>query len=205
MGKGNVTTTSGFTEIPGARRHRQTLRQRLLLSSAGGAPARRRTRHQRRAAKARGGIDFARLALRSVIGVALSTLFAGAAYANPLEGTVTAGAATIQSSTPKSMEILQSTDKAIINWKSFSIDAGEKVTFQQPSASSVTLNRVTGNDPSKIMGSLSANGTVMLVNPNGVVIGAGRRWMSAGWWRPPPTSRRQTSSTRPPPSRTPWW
>ncbi|WP_082413755.1 filamentous hemagglutinin N-terminal domain-containing protein [Azospirillum brasilense] len=73
------------------------------------------------------------------------------------------------------MEILQSTDKAIINWKSFSIDAGEKVTFQQPSASSVTLNRVTGADPSKIMGSLSANGTVMLVNPNGVVIGAGAK------------------------------
>ncbi|TWA85685.1 hypothetical protein FBZ83_103277 [Azospirillum brasilense] len=176
MGKGNVTTTSGFTEIPGARRHRQTLRQRLLLSSATEAPQRGGgTRRQRRAAKARGGIDFARLALRSVIGVALSTLFAGAAYANPLEGTVTAGAATIQSSTPKSMEILQSTDKAIINWKSFSIDAGEKVTFQQPSAASVTLNRVTGADPSKIMGSLSANGTVMLVNPNGVVIGAGAK------------------------------
>ncbi|WP_454016197.1 filamentous hemagglutinin N-terminal domain-containing protein [Azospirillum sp. Marseille-Q6669] len=176
MGKGNVTTTSGFTELPGARRHRQTLRQRLLLSSATEAPQRGGgTRRQRRAAKAQGGIDFARLALRSVIGVALSTLFAGAAYANPLEGTVTAGAATIQSATPKSMEILQSTDKAIINWKSFSIDAGEKVTFQQPSASSVTLNRVTGNDPSKIMGSLSANGTVMLVNPNGVVIGAGAK------------------------------
>ncbi|CAO3380993.1 filamentous hemagglutinin N-terminal domain-containing protein [Azospirillum argentinense] len=176
MGKGNVTTTSGITEIPGARRHRQTLRQRLLLSSATEAPQRGAgTRRQRRAAKARGGIDFARMALRSVIGVALSTLFAGAAYANPLEGTVTAGAATIQSTTPKSMEILQSTDKAIINWKSFSIDAGEKVTFQQPSASSVTLNRVTGNDPSKIMGSLSANGTVMLVNPNGVVIGAGAK------------------------------
>ncbi|QCN98175.1 filamentous hemagglutinin N-terminal domain-containing protein (plasmid) [Azospirillum argentinense] len=176
MGKGNVTTTSGFTELPGARRHRQTLRQRLLLSSATEAPQRGGgTRRQRRAAKARGGIDFARLALRSVIGVALSTLFAGAAYANPLEGTVTAGAATIQSATPKSMEILQSTDKAIINWKSFSIDAGEKVTFQQPSAASVTLNRVTGNDPSKIMGSLSANGTVMLVNPNGVVIGAGAK------------------------------
>ncbi|MBB3264626.1 filamentous hemagglutinin family protein [Azospirillum sp. OGB3] len=176
MGKSNLTTTSGITEIPGARRNRQTLRQRLLLSSATEAPQRGGgTRRQRRAAKAKGGIDVARLALRSVIGLALSTLFAGAAYANPLEGTVTAGAATIQSATPKSMEILQSTDKAIINWKSFSIDAGEKVTFQQPSASSVTLNRVTGNDPSKIMGSLSANGTVMLVNPNGVVIGAGAK------------------------------
>ncbi|MBK4722863.1 filamentous hemagglutinin N-terminal domain-containing protein, partial [Azospirillum sp. YIM DDC1] len=176
MGKGNVTTTPGITEIPGARRHRQTLRQRLLLSSATEAPQRGGgTRRQRRAAKAKGGVDFARLALRSVIGVALSTLFAGAAYANPLEGTVTAGAATIQSTTPKSMEILQSTDKAIINWKSFSIDAGERVNFQQPSASSVTLNRVTGADPSKIMGSLSANGTVMLVNPNGVVIGAGAK------------------------------
>lgn len=61
MGKGNVTTTSGFTEIPGARRHRQTLRQRLLLSSAAEAPQRGGgTRHQRRAAKARGGIDLDR-------------------------------------------------------------------------------------------------------------------------------------------------
>ncbi|ALJ38136.1 hypothetical protein [Azospirillum brasilense] len=92
MGKGNVTNTPGITEIPGARRHRQTLRQRLLLSSATESPQRGGgTRRQRRAAKAKGGIDFARLALRSVIGVALSTLFAGAAYANPLEGTVTAG------------------------------------------------------------------------------------------------------------------
>jgi len=34
---------------------------------------------------------------------------------------------------------------------------------------------VVGNDPSAIYGSLNANGTVMLVNPNGIVFGAGSR------------------------------
>ncbi len=91
--------------------------------------------------------------------------------ANPQNGIVAAGDATIVTAAPHRVDIVQSSERAIINWQGFSIDAGEVTDFQQPSASSVTLNRVRGSQASVIAGSLTANGTVMLVNPNGVVIG----------------------------------
>ncbi len=105
----------------------------------------------------------------------LGSLFGVQAYANPAGGSVVAGNASIVQATPDTLNVVQSSNKAIVNWQSFSIGAGETVNFQQPSAKSVTLNRVTGNNPSAIFGSLNANGTVMLVNPNGVVFGAGSR------------------------------
>ncbi len=105
----------------------------------------------------------------------LGSLFGAQAYANPTGGSVVAGNASIVQATPDTLNVVQSSNKAIINWQSFSIGAGETVNFQQPSNKSVTLNRVTGNDPSAIFGSLNANGTVMLVNPNGIVFGPGSR------------------------------
>lgn len=62
-------------------------------------------------------------------------------------------------------------EKAIVNYKTFNINVNEAVQFIQPSASSCVLNRVVGSDPSSILGSLSANGKVFLVNPNGVYFG----------------------------------
>jgi len=102
---------------------------------------------------------------------ALTALSAPQAHANPAGGTVVAGSASIGTSTPGTTDIVQSTGKAIINWQSFGIGAGETVNFIQPDVKSVTLNRVIGQDPSAIFGNLNANGTVMLVNPNGVIFG----------------------------------
>src|SRR5450830_1205250 len=62
---------------------------------------------------------------------------------------------------------------AIINWSSFSIAQGELVRFQQQSSSSSVLNRITGQDPSVILGTLQSNGRVYLINPNGIVFGGG--------------------------------
>ena len=69
---------------------------------------------------------------------------------------------------------------AILNWQSFSIGARQGVHFQQPDAASQVLNRVVGNDPSQILGSLSSNGKVWLLNPNGVLFGQGARVDVAG-------------------------
>jgi filamentous hemagglutinin family protein len=105
--------------------------------------------------------------------LALSLMMAGAsAWAGPVDGVVTAGAATIGGA-PGSMVITQTSQNAVINWQSFNVAAGESVRFDQPNAHSVALNRVLGSDPSSILGTLSANGKVFLVNPNGILFGNG--------------------------------
>ncbi|MDE1149843.1 MAG: filamentous hemagglutinin N-terminal domain-containing protein [Azospirillaceae bacterium] len=156
--------------LPGAQRHRDVLRDTLLASAANllkPAPksASRRNRRAGRTAVAVGG----------TLGAYILSALLSQAHANPTGGTVTVGAATINASKPNTLTITQGTDKAAINWQSFSIGAGETVNFVQPSSSSVILNRVIGSDPSSIFGTLTANGTVMLVNPNGVIFGAGSR------------------------------
>lgn len=98
---------------------------------------------------------------------------AGGAAGLPLNGAVTSGAAT-GSVAGNQLSIDQTTGRAVIDWTSFSIAAGKSVLFNQPNASSAVLNRVgAGADASQIMGSLQANGTVMLMNPNGVMFGVG--------------------------------
>jgi filamentous hemagglutinin family protein len=67
----------------------------------------------------------------------------------------------------------QNTDRAVINWNSFSIANGELTRFVQPSSSSAVLNRVVTANPSAIYGTLQANGNVYLINPGGVLVGAG--------------------------------
>src|ERR1700722_9990492 len=66
---------------------------------------------------------------------------------------------------------ITASDKAIINYDSFNIAEGQKVTFIQPKSSSAVLNRVQGGDTSSLMGHLNANGRVFLINPNGFIIG----------------------------------
>lgn len=94
------------------------------------------------------------------------------AYALPTGGVVAAGGASITSSA-STTTITQSTANTVINWQSFGIAAGQTVQFVQPGSTSVALNRVLGADPSSIMGNLSANGRVFLLNPNGVLFGSG--------------------------------
>ncbi|MDP2007911.1 MAG: YDG domain-containing protein, partial [Rubrivivax sp.] len=69
---------------------------------------------------------------------------------------------------------------AILNWQSFSIGAANGVHFQQANAASKVLNRVVGSDPSSILGNLTSNGQVWLLNPNGVLFGQGARVDVAG-------------------------
>ncbi|MCP4045859.1 MAG: filamentous hemagglutinin N-terminal domain-containing protein, partial [Gammaproteobacteria bacterium] len=62
--------------------------------------------------------------------------------------------------------------RAIIHYQSFNVQAHEVVRFIQPSTNATVLIRVTDSDnPSQVLGSLQANGQVLLVNPAGVVFG----------------------------------
>ena len=90
----------------------------------------------------------------------------------PTGGTVTQGTGSVTVN-GKNMVVNQSSGRMIADWQSFSIGAGHSVQFVQPSSSSVALNRVLGSDPSRIFGSLSANGHVYLQNPNGVLFAPG--------------------------------
>lgn len=112
----------------------------------------------------------------TVIAASVALAFDGTcAFAAPQGGVVQAGAAQIVHTTPTRLDIIQSTNRAIINWQSFGIAASEHVNFQQPSVQSAMLNRVIGVDPSVILGRLTANGTVFLVNANGVLFGPGSK------------------------------
>lgn len=91
-------------------------------------------------------------------------------HAQPVGCVVSAGSAQI-GGTLGNTSINQSSQNVAINWQSFNIARGESVNFVQPNSSSVALNRVLGSDGSSIMGNLSANGKVFLINPNGVLFG----------------------------------
>ena len=67
--------------------------------------------------------------------------------------------------------IRQQSQRAIIDWESFSIGVDELTKFRQPGASAAILNRVRGDSASRIEGMLRANGQVYLLNPNGILIG----------------------------------
>jgi len=109
---------------------------------------------------------------RKALAVVVAAAFS-AAQANPVSPTVVHGMATFNQQ--GSLYTITNTPNTIIDWRSFSINPGEITRFVQQSADSKVLNRITGQDPSMILGSLQSNGKVFLINPNGVIFGAGSR------------------------------
>lgn len=97
-----------------------------------------------------------------------------AAHGGPKDGIVTSGTGRIAQN-GATTTITQQSPRLAIEWSAFSVGAGEAVRFVQPGSGAIALNRVTGREPSAILGELSANGTVFLLNPNGVLFGAGAR------------------------------
>ena len=114
-------------------------------------------------------------ALTAAISAALSLAAAPAAHGAPQGGVVTQGDATISTPDLNLTQIDQGSHSASIDWQSFDVAAQERVIFNQPSASSVALNRILTQDPSQIHGSITANGRVFLINPNGIIFGASSR------------------------------
>ncbi|OZB65063.1 MAG: hypothetical protein B7X39_14870, partial [Lysobacterales bacterium 14-68-21] len=88
----------------------------------------------------------------------------------PSGGTVSAGSGSIGQN-GAAMTIIQNSQNLAINWQTFDIGRDASVTFLQPNATAIALNRVLGSDPSQVLGQLKGNGQVWVINPNGVLFG----------------------------------
>src|SRR5580698_5214365 len=97
------------------------------------------------------------LATSCLIGSSL--LAVAPAMAGPTGGNIVSGSGTIHKS-GSTTTIDQTSGKAFIDWNSFSIGANQTVKFDAPGKNSVTVNDVTGGDPTKIFGELLANGRI---------------------------------------------
>lgn len=114
-----------------------------------------------------------------LLALAVAVACAGSpAWAAPTGATVSHGQATFDRQ-GNTLTITNSPG-TIINWKSFSIAPHEVTRFIQQDRHSAVLNRVTGSGRSEILGSLLSNGKVYLINPNGILFGAGARVDTAG-------------------------
>lgn len=88
----------------------------------------------------------------------------------PTGGHVTAGRVTIEAPGTASLLVNQASQRAVVRWNDFSIGQGRSVSFRQPTGTAAILNIATGSAASVLAGSLQANGTVFLVNPNGIAV-----------------------------------
>ena len=102
-----------------------------------------------------------------------------AGNALPTGGQVVSGQSTLTQHGAH-LDIVQGTQKSIINWNTYNIGTGATVNYLQPNASAISLNRVISTDPSQIFGKLGANGQVWLINPNGVLFGQNAQANVAG-------------------------
>jgi len=122
---------------------------------------------------------FASSLMRSPITTAVSGIMmamggAQAAYAaSAADATVVYGDTTFANPTENHLQVLQNSTKTVINWTQFGIRANEHVQYVQPGSDAVALNRVIGGNPSEILGQLTSNGQVFLLNQNGVLFGEG--------------------------------
>jgi filamentous hemagglutinin family protein len=102
----------------------------------------------------------------------LAALYPSFAYANPDGAQIVSGQVSIDTATAGVTTVTNSPN-AIINWQNFSIAQNELTQFIQQNGQSAVLNRIIGQNPSEILGQLASNGKVFLINPNGIVFGAG--------------------------------
>lgn len=103
----------------------------------------------------------------------------GAHAQSPQGGVVASGNAQI-SSVPNTTIIDQSSQRAVIDWRSFDVGRDHSVTFNQPNAAAATLNRVDAIRPSIIEGAINANGSVIIQNTAGVLFSGSARVDASG-------------------------
>lgn len=119
------------------------------------------------------------LLLRSCLVVYLILNSTSVVYPLPQVDNVENGDVNLDYSQPGTLTIV-ATDDAIVNYNSFDIADNEQVIFILPDSDSKILNRIIGQDATEIYGSLSANGIIFLINPNGITFEAGSSVNVAG-------------------------
>jgi len=87
----------------------------------------------------------------------------------PTGGTVVGGDATI-GIVDDTMTINQASARALLKWGTFDIGKDATVAFNQV-AGGIALNQIMDVKPSEVMGTLTATGTIFLINPNGIIFG----------------------------------
>ncbi len=122
-------------------------------------------------ARGRGKGGRAASALLSVLAI-LTAISPSAYAANAANATVVGGAGTV-ATTGLATTINQTSQRLAIDWTQLSTAANEALRFNQPNAQAIALNRIIGSSPSLFLGSLTANGQVFILNPNGILFGAG--------------------------------
>jgi len=107
----------------------------------------------------------------SALAISLASLATfNTAFALPTGENIRSGSADIARD-GNSMVITQNTNRVAIDWNTFNVDRNELVRFNQNGG--IALNRVVGNDLSSIFGRIQSDGTVILINPNGILFGEG--------------------------------
>jgi len=69
------------------------------------------------------------------------------------------------------LKLIKAENGAVLIWDDFSISSSEITRFILPTKDSIVVNVVTEKNPSKILGSLESNGKIVLINPNGIIVG----------------------------------
>jgi len=114
---------------------------------------------------------------RRLLAALIPMLMTPLAQAAPTGGVVVSGVGHISQSPVTNgavnTTITQGSALLNLNWSGFNVAPNETVSFNQPSASSVAVNRIYDTNGAQIYGHLNANGQVYLIDPNGILFGRG--------------------------------
>lgn len=76
--------------------------------------------------------------------------------------------------------LTQTAERAVATWQQFNVGRNTTVRFDQSAGATssgnswTVLNRIdAAGSPSRILGQIRADGTVLIINPNGIIFGAG--------------------------------
>ncbi|BBO68361.1 hypothetical protein DSCA_22910 [Desulfosarcina alkanivorans] len=104
----------------------------------------------------------------------VGNLVAPAANQIPQIQNIVQGVAGLEQVSNNGLIVHQDQEKAIVDWKSFDIGVNAWTHFdQQGNTNWSALNRIYDQNPSQIFGKLTADGTVYLINQNGMLFSPG--------------------------------